>query len=181
MDGTSPSRLCPVRELFILGKKCKRRKLLINGDSVDMLEVKPLGGVAVDSETAKLFIGVQHLEPDACINYLLSQITNPEAVLNLEEFYIDLLRLTTVFDYLGFITGYNLGCGSIHLLEELLGTDIIVCQDFLREMVIKLTTVRETPIVPGFSPLQRTEVLFELQGSIASVVGYLRYLLETME
>lgn len=143
-----------------------------------MIEVKPLGGVYVDSETAQLFIGLQHLEPDQCIEYLIGQLINPELITKLDEMYIDLLRLTTALDHIGFDSAYNLGNGTIHIFEQLLGTDIAVCQVFLSQVFEKLMTVKNTPVVPGFTPIQRSEVIFELQASITAIVGYMRYLLE---
>lgn len=143
-----------------------------------MIELKPFGGMQVDSETAKLFIGLQHLEPEPCMEYLISQIIKTEALFNLDELYIDLLRLTALFNSVGFIPAYNLGCGTIHILEELIGTDLIDCQEFLNQIYEKLVTVRTTPLVPGFTDRQRFEIISELQSSITTVVGYMRYLME---
>lgn len=138
-----------------------------------MITLKPFGDSLVPADIASLFVGLQHLDTDECVTYLVTKVgaTDPT---DLESLETDLRRIAILFTFIGFPETGNLGSGTIKLMDDFLGQDIPYIQSYLlnlNDQILGLGTEDR-----GLKVVIRSELSAAL--SIAS--QYLLYLVQTI-
>ncbi len=124
-----------------------------------MLYLKPFDAKVPD-EVAQLFLGLQHLDPTECANYLIDEILDAgdDSVVVQQA-----TRLLTQLGSMGYNTQLQPGLGYMIMLELMLG-------DNPQVMKIALQTIRDR-----WRVATQTVAISDCLGAMAMIVSYIHF------